>query len=241
MTNVLSNILTLLLLPILFLQGLWSRRHIPRLPEASGPTTGRASGQGRPIALIVLGESTAAGVGAATHETALTGQTAQALAQQTGRPVHWRAIGRNGATAQMVYQAVASQLAGRRADVALIALGVNDTIRMHSPARWTSDLRRVIEAVRHQVGPIPIVLAGIPPLERFPALPQPLRAVLGLRARALDLAAAALANTLSQVSHWPTQVRDTNDFAPDGFHPGPVGYAAWGDELAQVMVGLLGV
>ncbi len=241
MLNILSGMMTLLLFPFLTLQGFWARRRIPQLPEASGPTCGRVPGRGQPIDLLIMGESTAAGVGAATHEAALTGQTAKALARHTGRPVRWQAIGRNGATAQVVHQELVPQLMGGGADAAIIALGVNDVTRLHTPARWTNDLRCVIEAVRQQVGPIPIVLAGIPPLGRFPALPQPLRVFLGMRATALDRAAAVLAISLPKVSHWPTRVRDGNDFAPDGFHPGPAGYAAWGDELAEVVAGLLAV
>jgi hypothetical protein len=66
--------ITLPLFPVLLIQGLGVRRQTPRLPEACGASSGLIAGSGQPIRLITLGESTVAGVGATTHEEALTGQ-----------------------------------------------------------------------------------------------------------------------------------------------------------------------
>ena len=55
---------TALLFPLIAYQGRRVRRTTPRLPEASGPASGQY-GQGQPVtSLLVIGESTAAGVGA---------------------------------------------------------------------------------------------------------------------------------------------------------------------------------
>jgi len=239
MRNLFSSLATVLFLPILLPQAVWARRRIPRLPEASGPTCGTVAGVGQPFDLIALGESTVAGVGAPTHAVALTGQTAKALAQQTGRPVHWLAMGRNGATARSVWQTFLPRLAGKHADGVIIALGVNDVIRLHSSSRWSAEMGALIAGVRQQVGPAAIVLAGVPPLDQFPALPNPLRRILGLHAKALDQGLAGLAERGLRVVHAPTRVRNEADFAPDGFHPGPVGYAAWGQQLAYSLASLL--
>src|SRR5215213_1408517 len=88
------------LLPVLFVQGRGVRRRTPRLPDAAGATEGVVPGRGEPLRLVVLGESTVAGIGAAAHERALTGCVAAALARATGRPVRWRAAGRSGASAR---------------------------------------------------------------------------------------------------------------------------------------------
>jgi len=235
MPTTLHLLLTALLLPLLIPQALWVWWRTPRLPEAGGPTAGRVAGRGEPLSLLLLGESTAAGVGAATQLQALSGQTATALVRLTGRPVAWRTMGRNGATARTVYYRQLPPLAGRTAEVVVIALGVNDTTRLHSRARWLTDLGQVIEGLRQQLGPVPVVLTGIPPLGRFPALPQPLRYLVGRRAEVLDQAAAQLADSLSEVVHLPVQVRDEQDFAADGYHPGPQGYAAWGQQVAEAI------
>src|SRR5215213_322742 len=184
---------TLVLLPVLLLQGLRVRRVTPRLPEAGGPREGRIGGAEPAVRLLVVGESTAAGVGAADHGEALAGQVARALAERTGRAVAWRVLGRNGATAETARRDLVLPVDDLRADVAVLALGVNDTLRFHAHARWLRALSALAGAVRERCGPVPVILSGVPPMGRFPALPQPLRATLGVRAALLDRAARRLA------------------------------------------------
>ena len=231
-----STLGTALLAPVLVLQGKRVRRTTPRLPEAPGPRTGEVPGQGAPVRLLVLGESTAAGVGAADHGEGLAGQVATALAAETGRPVHWRVIGRNGATAATTRQELLAPAAGVAADVVVVALGVNDTLRLSSPGRWAAELRRLVDEVRGRCAGASVVLAGVPPVGLFPGLPQPLRGVLGLRASVLDRAAARLAGTMEAVRHvsvplLPGTVDDF--FCADRFHPSPHGYAQWGAVLGR--------
>lgn len=176
-----ATILTPPLLPILLAQGYWIRKRTPRLPDAAGPLEGIVNGDGEPIRLIAVGESTVAGIGAATHQTALTGQLALALSRQAKRGVNWSVVARSGINARKSLTELVPKLAGRRADVVLIALGVNDSIEFHTARRWSADVARLIESVRSEVGDALVLLAGVPPLAYFPALPQPLSFVLGAR------------------------------------------------------------
>lgn len=237
-----STLGTALLAPLLVRQGRRVRRTTPRLPEAPGPRTGEIPGLGAPVRLLVLGESTAAGVGAADHREGLAGQVAGALAAETGRPVHWRVLGRNGATAASTREALLAPADGVAADVAVVVLGVNDTLRLHSPARWTADLRQLIGMVRERCGAVPVVLAGVPPMGLFPGLPQPLRGVMGLRAAVLDRAAARMAGTMEAVRHVAVPLPpDAVDgfFCADRFHPSPAGYASWGAALGHAAAAAL--
>ena len=237
------------MLPVLAAQGIWTRHRTPRLPDAAGPQSGIANSSlilhpsslafGSSLSLppsflnlVVLGESTVAGIGAPDHETALTGQAARALSQHTGRPVKWHAVGLSGATAATAHAQLVPRLAGLQADVCIIALGVNDVIKLRSPARWQRDLTALLTGVRAALGPVPLVLASAPPLEKFPALPEPLRTVFGARAARLNRAGAALSAALPQVVCVPfSRLPAPGEFAPDGFHPGPAAYAVWGAQL----------
>jgi lysophospholipase L1-like esterase len=233
---------SLALAPLLVLQGRAVRRNTPLLPGAAGPTTGEVAGPTPTLRLLVAGESTVAGVGAPTHDEALTGQLATALAARLGRAVLWHAAGENGATASVVRRRLVPALPAEPFDAVLIALGVNDTLRLRSPARWAADLTALVDAVRERAGPAPIFLAATPPMGRFPALPQPLRAVLGLRANLLDVTAAELAPRLDAVTHLSTSLPVTPTlFCADGFHPGPEGYRQWGVLLAAGMAAHLRV
>jgi lysophospholipase L1-like esterase len=234
MTRFTANAATIALLPVLVAQGLRVRRTTLRLPGASGPVTGVAAGDGPVFRLLVLGESTVDGVGAESHEEALTGSVARALARRSGREVAWQAVGRTGANARVVHDELLAFT--EAADFVVIALGVNDTIELHSAPRFRRDLLRLIVALRRRLGPIPVLLAGVPPMGSFPTLPQPLRAVFGLRAAALDFAAASL-TALPGVTHAsiPVALFDEDTFAADGFHPGPAGYRVWGEQVAEIL------
>ena len=234
---------SLVLFPVLLLQGRRVRRATPRLPEAAGPREGVVPGAGPRLRLLVIGESTAAGVGTAHHGEAVTGQVAAALSARTGRAVAWRVLGQGGATAEAARRELLAPARGVAADVAVIALGVNDTLRFHAPGRWRGALEALVAELRTRCGEIPVVLSGVPPVGRFPALPQPLRGVLGLRARLLDETARRLAGELGDVAYVPMPRIDTPEvdayFCADRFHPSPRGYAAWGAALAEAAAALL--
>jgi lysophospholipase L1-like esterase len=228
------------LLPILWLQGRYVRKHTPRLPEATGSTVGTVSVAGAPLRLLVVGESTVAGVGAPDHAHALTGQIAAALATRTGRTVHWRAVGKIGATADVARTRLIPEVPQGPVDIIVLALGVNDVLRLHGPGQWTRDLTHLISDLRERVGAAPIVLASVPPMGRFPAFPQPLRSVLGFRATALDRAARRCAATLVRVAHSPPHLDPAGDmFGPDRFHPSIQGYRRWGSQIAESILPLL--
>lgn len=226
-----------LFIPILIIQGLWVRLRTPRLPEASGPRFGTVERSGEPFDLIVLGESPVAGIGARTHEVALTGRTASALARRTERTVKWQTYGLSGATARRTLRELVPQIAGRNADAVIIALGVNDVISWRGVSNWTRDLEQLISGVRRHVDNSLIVLTGVPPMQHFPALPQPLRWILGLRARLLDRGSVKLAAVLPRVIHVPSDFELAREwFCADGFHPSEPGYAEWGERLADVIL-----
>jgi lysophospholipase L1-like esterase len=182
----------------------------------------------------MLGESTVAGIGAPTHEYALAGQTAKALAQHTGDAVHWLALGRSGANARVANLQLTPKLAGRRADAVVIALGVNDTIELTSVRRWASDISQLVDAVRNYLGDARIVISGPPPLESFPAFPALLGKFLGARSKLLDQTLSWLVPTLPNAVHAP-MIEGLNEdhFCEDKFHPSIKGYATWGEYLSR--------
>jgi lysophospholipase L1-like esterase len=192
------------------------------------------AGAGEPFRLIALGESTVAGMGARTHETALAGQLALALNRTMARTVEWLVVARSGINARQSRLELVPPLAGRRADIVVIALGVNDSIEFHTARRWAADMELLIAEVRREVGDVPVLLAGVPPLDYFPALPQPLSFVLGARSAALEKASFELVKKLKRVVYAPFVIETENCaemFCADGFHPSELGYSEWAKQL----------
>jgi lysophospholipase L1-like esterase len=231
-----------LLAPVLFFQGRRVRRVTPRLPPASGPLEGSVAGP-RPLRLLIVGESTAVGVGVPTHDAGLAGQTARALAGSTGRGVSWRVLGRSGASARHLVAEFIEPAAPIEADVVIVALGVNDTISLSSVARWVNALDALLQRVREGSRDAAVVVSGVPPMQVFPAFPAPLRHVLGLRARVLDRAAVRWAGGQVAVTHVPHPGTAPSDvpemFCEDRFHPSALGYARWGAALAAAASDIL--
>lgn len=237
MRRFLPELIALPLLPFLIAQGSRARRLTPRLPEATGPCMGLAgNAEGSPpISLLTVGESPVAGVGVTTHEEGITGQLARALSAHFKRPVSWRACGKNGVTAYEALEQILPSIPAKPVDIALIAFGVNDTTAFRSVSRWRADLRNVVEALEQRCAPRLILLSGVPPLANFPALPQPLRWVLGLKAQALDVAARELATNLPR-TRYVALALDASDpalMASDGYHPSAKGCTAWAQLLTQ--------
>jgi lysophospholipase L1-like esterase len=80
-------------------------------------------------------------------------------------------------------------------------------------------------------------------MQHFPALPWPLRQVLGLRAYVLDRAAIAWAGARESVAHVPYAFAERAEipeiFCEDGFHPSAMGYERWSAALAAAAAALL--
>jgi lysophospholipase L1-like esterase len=231
MRRFLPELIALPMLPFLIAQGKRTRRITPRLPEAAGPCNGTVgeTHSTPPMSLLTVGESPVAGVGVSTHAEGITGQLARALSLRLRRPVIWRACGKNGITARQALEQIVPVVPAQPVDIALVAFGVNDTTAFHSVARWQADLRNLVEALEQRCQPRMILLSGVPPLGHFPALPQPLRWVMGLKAQALDAAARELAMGLPRTRYVAMSLNtaDHDLMAHDGYHPSVKGCAVW--------------
>lgn len=243
MGEIAVRLVTLPLAPWAILQGRRVRSGMPPMCAAAGEPRGSVRvPSADTLGLLVVGESTVAGCGIATQDEALAAQTARALAARLGRTVEWTAVGRIGVTARQAARDLEAPVAAApRADLLLVALGVNDVMRQTSAATYARDLRAVLAMARRHHGPVPAVIAGVPAVGSFPALPQPLRAVLGLRAWWIDRAAARLAGRDPLVAHVPMRIRGDRRhlFAADGFHPSAAGDAIWAEALAAAAAPLV--
>lgn len=218
------------LLPLLVLQGRRTRARIPLLPEAGGPRRGKVTADGEPLSLVVLGESTAVGVGASSQDEALAFCLARALARSLARSVDVQVVGKTGANLDHVRRELFAR-ALFPVDAVLVVLGVNDTLELTRGTKWSSDLGALIADLKSRARDV--VFSGVPPLGELRSLPQPMRSALGARAAYLD-ALLERACATHRAHHIPIRFPyRPEQIALDGFHPSPLGYAAWADELAR--------
>ncbi|KUJ83618.1 lipase [Microbulbifer flavimaris] len=227
-----DTLLTLMLGPLLLLQGQWVRRRTPRLPEPGGARRGR-SGVGAELSILVLGDSAAAGVGASSQSEALLGQVIRALSPFYR--LDWALVARTGATTAEAIETV-EQMESRDFDVVITSLGVNDVTSGLQVEQWRAQQRRLRALLRSRFRARLIVCSGLPPVHDFPALPQPLRWYLGRRATQLDACLLDDAGGENNVEFLSLRFSaDQTLMASDGFHPGPGVYEQWGRKVGQLV------
>lgn len=225
----LSRVVAIPLAPVLLVQSRRLRASIPRLPDAALPWTGSLAGP-NPVNVLVLGDSTAAGVGAATQSDALCGNLARNILHRVNRGTRWRAVGRNGATARDIITDYLDEAAGHETDLVFLTIGANDALGLRSRGAFRRDVVKIVKSMR-QAHPGALVLVSLMPrFDRFAALPQPVKWNLALHAASLDDAARAGVVAIPNVFAIPKPIPYTPEFwATDRFHPSAEGYQQWID------------
>ncbi|WP_230410225.1 SGNH/GDSL hydrolase family protein [Undibacterium rugosum] len=240
------ELLAAALFPLLWWQGRRTRRITPRLPIAAGQSFGLAGPHdaNRTLRVLGIGESPMAGVGVAHYEDSLCGRFAALLAQQQNCQVHWQVLAENGArleaASSWLQQLPASHTDA--VDIILLSFGVNDTTALTPVAAYRRQMAALLQQLQARWPAAQILISGVPKLAEFPALPAPLRQVLGYKAASLDRVVAELVacslQTSPQLCHVAMPVmRDKRCMAIDGYHPSAVGAALWAEQLLTMYVG----
>jgi lysophospholipase L1-like esterase len=227
--NLLSRAAAMPLAPLLLVQARKARASIPRLPDAALPWTGALPGA-ELIRLLVLGDSTAAGVGVDSQNEALPGSFAHEFGDRFDRGTTWTAIGENGATSRDILERFIDEATTERYDVVFLTIGANDALGLRSRRAFARDVREIVRRLR-EVSPDALLLVSLMPrFDRFRSLQRPLRWNLALHAASLDDAARAAVRGLDRVFALPKPPPYTPTFwATDLFHPGPSGYREWAE------------
>jgi lysophospholipase L1-like esterase len=209
-----------LLAPIALVQGRALQRKTPHMTPASP----RSGGSHAPDAdhLLVLGDSTAVGTGVEQMAQAMAGQLARHLPQS----IAWRTVGANGMTAAEVHDLHLEAALSEPADIAVVLVGWNDTLRLRPPEEFAENLASVLDALRSRNPDARIVVVRPPVFSRFPTLPQPLRFALGAHARGLSRIASGIAGERG-IPVAPGF--DGAHVSTDRFHPDASGYAVLAD------------
>ncbi len=220
-----------------------TRRTAVRAEGAGGADHGTV-GSGPRLRLVGIGDSIIAGVGASTHAVGLVGRAAEALAETGRRRIDWSVCGTSGLTTSSIRRQVLPRAALDDADAVIVSAGVNDLTRLRSPARFSAELARLLDAIERRAPGARIAVAGMPPLDHFPALPRPLQRAFGLRGRQFDRVIRTVTAGRSRTVHVPIVVdpetaarRDA--FSDDGFHPSESSYVPFGRAAAEALADAL--
>ena len=216
------------------------------------PTHGAVDGDR--LRMVVLGDSTTAGVGVDRPEDSLPYHLAERMAATERRAVHVVSYGWAGArVADLVRQQLPRALQPLRAseavpflpgaDIVAVVIGSNDATHRTTPGRFRADLRTTLTGIRDAAPEARIVLAGIPSFRGALRGVEPLIFLTDQYARLLrpigrSEAARVGAAYADLAAELPERLRGRSDiFSLDRFHPSSVGYAAWADVIADALIG----
>lgn len=213
--------------PLLYAQGKWVRKQVPKLPHAPQPWEGEAPGPS-PVSVLGVGDSTIAGVGVANPLHGLVPQFSLALHERTQRGVSWRSVGESGATTKDILRRFLVPALASPADVVIVSLGANDAKDLKPLGATIDRFERLIRALHDGHPEAVVIFSALPAFYLFPTLPQPLRSIIYAHAQAIERSIRPLIESFpfAMMSPPPPGYHDTF-FAVDGFHPSEDGYRDW--------------
>ena len=226
---------TWVLLPIYVVQGIGVRLRSHRMLPAAGPTAAAIAGQGDPIRLLVIGDSSVAGTGIARLERGFAHQIAEALANLTGRAVEYRSHGFPSATAGTLRDHVVPNLPGRPVDAVVLAVGINDAKNWHTASRWKREFGSLIYALRARYPGAMVAWSQNMRFSKVPVLPWPLSEILSVRGDLFNAIATQLCR--ERGAHYLPRFENIGPeaFTSDGFHPSEAAHRAWGEAMAALL------
>lgn len=236
----------------LAVEGALARRTVG--PPASEPpdVNGRYTAPGvaaddDQLTLAIIGDSSAAGLGAYEPVETPGGQLALGLSAASGRAVSVHSVAKVGAqSCDLAEQVSAASTEAPGLDVAVIIIGANDVTHMRQPATCARELGDAIARLR--AAGAAVVVGTCPDLGTIQVIPQPLRTLCHARCRRLATLQAvacvengARAVSLGDLLGPAFSQRPHELFSQDRFHPSAAGYAAAAAAMLPSVVGAVGL
>jgi lysophospholipase L1-like esterase len=231
-------LLSWLALPVYIWQGVGVRRRTERLVPAAGPVMHRIDGGAPEIALLVLGDSSAASVGIEMTDNGVAAQLSALVAAQTGQAVRWRAAGFNSATSGQIRDHVLPNLAAEPWTHIVLSLGTNDMKNFHAVPRFKKEFGGLLYGLRAKWPEARIVWSPVVDMTLVPALPPLLGSILEIRAGLINAMGERLCRERGAIAATRLPIEDPKlGFSSDGFHASEAGYKAWAEHLLPFVLG----
>jgi lysophospholipase L1-like esterase len=220
----------------------WTREYLPTSPamELGGQF---GSNDDRPLRFVVLGDSTAAGLGASGPEHAYATVLARRLADD-GWAVDLEAFGVSGARIKDVLVEQVPVALRAKPDLIFVGIGANDVTHVTSLGTVKKEFGRLIDRLLESGATL--VVAG-PPDMRAAAWLEPLRSLAGWRGRRVAGAMREVAEErdvpivrLAELAGPYFASNPEDAYGGDDFHPGDGGYRAWADAIYPTLIEALG-
>lgn len=215
--------------PLLKVSLLGYRVEIANALFPDGPPDGHVSGP-NPVRILFVGDIAASSYNVLNHGLGVASQTSRYVARKHSIGCSWTTISETELTMTRAANALGSvELA---AEAVIVIVGVPDVLLGTTRSEWTKSLERIVEAVRQSTTPnCPVIVAAIPPMHRFRAMPMFVQRLLALQIQRLNRASAAVASADPRVTYSPfPSLATAGMFIEDAFNWRAV-HSYWGKQL----------
>ncbi len=243
-----GTLVSIPLLPLLYIQGKKIRKKTPKLPEASKPNGYFKKNTEKTLKIIAIGESTIAGVGVDFHKNGFIGALAKEISDTKNISVLWKVYAKSGYTAKLVRKRLVPKIQETNADAIVIGLGGNDAFKLNSPNLWIFHINLLIKDLKRKFPKTPIYFTNMPPIKEFPAFTRTIKFVIG---NLVEILGKRLNKKVSKKNNvyyneetvtlktWKEKFNIDGDIATffsDGIHPSKLSYQIWGKDMAQFII-----
>lgn len=182
------------------------------------------------VRMLFVGDSAASSYGVLNHGLGVVSQTARYVAREMASGCSWNTITDTELTMARAAEEVTR--ADLDIDVVVVILGPPDVLLGTTATEWSAKLRDIVDTVRRGPNPnCPVVVAAVPPMYRFRAMPRFVQRLLALQITRLNRGSLTVAETAVGVSYsvFPS-LQSCSTFIQDSFNWRTV-HSLWGQQL----------
>jgi lysophospholipase L1-like esterase len=217
-------------LPYLYFQGKKLREKIIKLPSHSEFLVRKSKGHSPN--LLVIGESTAAGVGASSPNATFSYYIFNQLEQK----YDVYNLGKNGLKAENLKKLLVHGQPDIPLEIhtAVILIGANDCFKFTPPGKFNKHIKEFVLLLSIVKGTEKIIIPPIPFVHQFPSLPKLIRFFLGWHRKILTKELENLAKKIPEMEFENIKIKYPIEFyAEDGIHPSDLGYEKLALEISK--------
>jgi lysophospholipase L1-like esterase len=217
-------------LPCFYFQGKKLRERIIKLPSHAEFLVRKSKGSIQN--LLIIGESTAAGVGASSPNATFSHYIYNQLKQE----YDIYNLGKKGLKVENLKKLLVHGQPDIPMEIqtAVILIGANDCFKFTPPGKFKKHIKEFVLLLILMKGTEKIIISPIPFVHQFPSLPKSIRFFLGWHRTILTKELENLAKKLPEMKFENIKIKYPIEyFAEDGIHPSDMGYEKLAFEISK--------
>ena len=184
----------------------------------------------------MIGDSSAAGVGADNIEETVGCQIANILNEETGATVSWRIAGSNSAISSEVRDHVVPNLERLPYSHIVLTVGTNDMKNFLTARRFKRGFGGLLYALKAKWPEATLIWSPMIDMHTVPAFPPMLARIMDMRRRIINRMGRQLCRERHTIAAPVLDSANRLGFSVDGFHASAAGYRSWAELLARTIL-----